>query len=351
LRQAGADVMIADAKEPPIDKACGEGLMPDSVHELSRLGIDAASLAGAPFTGIRFADRDSSVDADFTDGVGLGVRRLALHRVLLERAAEMGVRMRWKTRVDLRVGERASIGGEALGYRYLIGADGEASRTRLWAGINVGVVRSRRFGFRAHFELAGEGALDRSHVEVYWGEGGQAYVTPVGEHQVCVAVISRSKSPEMFQRVTDSVPALHELLAGAKRLTPQRGAVTTTSRFRRVTRGNVALIGDASGTADAITGEGIAMGFKQALLLRDSIAEGGLERYQAQHGEILRLPQQMARVMLLMDRYPLLRQRVFRAFAAQPDIFAAMLRVHLNEERLPAVVLRHGMKFGRLLLS
>jgi flavin-dependent dehydrogenase len=351
LRQAGADVLIADAQEPPIDKACGEGLMPDSVRELSRLGIDLASIFGAPFTGIRFTDRHSTVNATFTEGVGWGVRRLALHRQLLERAVAMGVRMYWKTRIELRAGERVTLGGEALGYKYLIGADGESSSTRTWARLNKGRIRSRRFGFRAHFELAGEKDAGMDHVAVYWGDGGQAYVTPVGERKVCVAVISRLKSPGMFQSVIDSIPVLRELLTGAKQLTSQRGAVTTTSSFYRVTRGNVALVGDASGTADAITGEGLAMGFRQALLLRDSIAKGGLELYQAQHRHILRLPQQMARVMLLMDRHPLLRQRVLKAFAGRPDAFAAMLRVHLNEERLPKVVLRHGVEFGRLLLS
>jgi flavin-dependent dehydrogenase len=124
-----------------------------------------------------------------------------------------------------------------------------------------------------------------------------------------------------------------------------------TSRFDSVVRGNVALIGDASGTVDATTGEGLAIGFRQALLLRDSIAEGGLQRYQSQHADILRLPQRMARMMLLMDRHPLLRRRVLRGFARRPDLFAAMLSVHLSEESLSRVVLRHGVDFGRLLLS
>jgi flavin-dependent dehydrogenase len=353
LRQTGADVLIADAQEPPIDKACGEGLMPDSLRELSRLGIDLAKVAGTHFHGIRFADRHSTVSAGFTDGGGLGVRRLALHRQLLDRATAMGVRMRWRAKVELRLGERPTLGGEPLCYSYLIGADGGSSRTRAWAALNAGVLRSRRFGFRAHFEFdcQSETYPGSSYVEVHWGDGGQAYVTPVGERQVCVAVVSHLRSPKTFNSVIDSIPALRASLSRARQITPQRGAVTTTSSFHRVTRDNVALLGDASGTADAITGEGLAMGFRQALLLSDSIAEGGLERYQAQHGDILRLPQQMARVMLLMDRHPRLRARILAAFATRPDLFAMMLRVHLNEERLPRVVLRHGAEFGRLLLS
>lgn len=351
LRQTGADVLIVDAQEPPIDKACGEGLMPDSLHELSRFGIDLGQLAGAPFAGICFADKDSIVSAAFTKGEGLGVRRLALHRQLLDRAAAMGVQMRWKARVELRPGESPALDGEALCYKYLIGADGESSRTRGWAGLGAGELRSRRFGFRAHFELACERDAGMSQVEVHWGDGGQAYVTPVGEREVCVAVVSRMRSPGTFRNVINSIPVLRQSLTGAKQLTPQRGGVTTTSSFHRVTKENVALVGDASGTTDAITGEGLAMGFRQALLLRDSIAKGGLERYQAQHADILRLPQRMARAMLLMDRNPLLRRRILKAFAASPDLFAAMLRVHLNEEPLPRVVLRHGMEFGKLLLS
>ena len=85
--------------------------------------------------------------------------------------------------------------------------------------------------------------------------------------------------------------------------TRERGAVTTTLRLHRVVRENIALIGDASGSADAITGEGLAMGFRQAILLSESIAGGGLTHYAAGHAEILRLPQSMARIMLLMDRW------------------------------------------------
>lgn len=353
LRQAGADVLLADALEPPIDKACGEGLMPDSRRELASLGIEPDEALGAPFIGIRFADLHSAVSAEFAQGTGLGLRRLTLHRLLLDRAAALGVRMQWGSTVELRAGEAPSLHGSTLRYKYLIGADGEASRTRAWAGLNAGSARSRRFGFRAHFEFPPEMKAHpgSSYVEVYWGDAGQVYVTPMGERRVCVAVISRLHSPATFQRIIDSIPVLRDALLHAKQLTPQRGAVSTTSSFRRVARGNIALVGDASGSVDAITGEGLAIGFRQALLLRDSIGEGNLDRYQAQHADILRPPQRMASLLLWMDRYPSLRRRVLRVFASRPDLFAAMLRVHLSEEALSAVALRHGTEFGRLLLS
>ena len=61
----------------------------------------------------------------------------------MERAAAIGVRMKWGSRVDLgdatTGGHRVSVGGEAYVYRYLVGADGEASRVRRWAGLERGL--------------------------------------------------------------------------------------------------------------------------------------------------------------------------------------------------------------------
>lgn len=345
LRQRGADVVVADALQPPIDKPCGEGLMPDSLRELSRLGIHLDAHCGAPFNGIHFADAQSQVSAEFLHGVGVGVRRPVLHRLLLDRASDLGVRLLWNTPVVLKEGQPATPGQHACSYRWLIGADGHASRVRAWAGLDGGSLRSRRFGFRGHYRVPAWSA----HVEVHWGSLGQVYVTPVGPEEMCVAAVTRHTGVRLEQ-VIDSIPFLRGRLAGAATTTRERGAVTLTRRLHRVTRNHVALVGDASGSADAITGEGLALGFRQALLLADSLAAGGLERYEAQHSQILALPQRMAALMLLLDRSPALRRRALRALASRPQLFRAMLAVHVGEEPLPRFILRHGAELGALLL-
>ena len=53
LRTEGFDVLVVDRARPPIDKACGEGLMPDGVEELRRLGIRLAEIEHEPLRGIR----------------------------------------------------------------------------------------------------------------------------------------------------------------------------------------------------------------------------------------------------------------------------------------------------------
>ncbi|MGA7887354.1 MAG: FAD-dependent monooxygenase, partial [Acidobacteriaceae bacterium] len=234
----------------------------------------------------------------------------------------------------------------AVTYRWLVGADGNASQVRARAGLDAETQRTQRFGFRTHYRVRPWSEL----VEIHWGEAGEAYVTPVGEREICVAALARRPGVRM-EPMMEGIPFLREKLAGAEKTTSERGAATLTRRLRRVTRGNVALVGDASGSADAITGEGLAMGFRQALLLAESLEAGGLERYEAGHAGILALPQRMAGLMLLMDRFPALRRRVLGAMAARPELFRGLLAVHVGELPLPRFLLRHGAAMGALMLA
>src|SRR5918912_502365 len=93
-RLRGFDVLVADPAPPPIDKPCGEGIMPDGLAAARALGIDPVPV-GQRFRGIRFVAGDRSIEADFPRGFGLGVRRTVLHQIMLDRAAGLSVRMQW----------------------------------------------------------------------------------------------------------------------------------------------------------------------------------------------------------------------------------------------------------------
>ena len=325
--------------------------MPDSRRELARLGINLAGSHGSPFRGIRFCDESSTVSADFPaapdlPGEGIGLRRLVLHSLLVDRAEQVGVRMRWGTPAIFGTNRRPLLAGEPVSYRYLIGADGQCSRVRNWAGLNRGALHTRRFGFRRHYRLH---PWSR-YVEVHWGPLGQAYVTPIGENEVCVAVVTRFPESARTARIIDTIPALREKLRDAEIISRERGSITTTRTLRRVVRGNVALLGDASGSADAVTGEGLAVVFRQARLLADSIESGSLAPYAAAHAKTLRLPQTMARALLLMDRFPALRRKALQVFAHDPVLFEKLLRVHLGEEPLNRFALTHAPRLGARML-
>jgi 2-polyprenyl-6-methoxyphenol hydroxylase-like FAD-dependent oxidoreductase len=55
-RLQGLGVVVVDGARPPTDKACGEGLMPDGVAALERLGVVLGDDDVFPFHGIRFID-------------------------------------------------------------------------------------------------------------------------------------------------------------------------------------------------------------------------------------------------------------------------------------------------------
>ena len=89
-RLSGLDVAVVEQRSGPIDKACGEGLMPDALSRLRAVGVDPI---GQDFHGIRYISKGRVAQARFRSGPGRGVRRLALHTALLERSQELGVEM------------------------------------------------------------------------------------------------------------------------------------------------------------------------------------------------------------------------------------------------------------------
>lgn len=337
LRQKGVDVVVADALWPPIDKACGEGLMPDAQKDLAAFGIQVTAEHGTPFDGIAFLSGRHYATAHFERGAGLGIRRLQLHSLLVERARQLGVRLAWGSRISAAhpsSNQPWTLDGEPCSYRYAIGADGQSSRVRMSIGLGQGNILIRRFGARCHYRVRPWSRM----VEVHWGDLGQAYITPVGPEEICVATVARSPEVRMGA-VLASLPLLRAHLEEAGEPSKLRGALTTTRKLPCVTAGNVALTGDASGSADAITGEGIALSFRQARLLAEAISADNLAIYEAGHPAILRMPHLMSRVMLSMDALPWLRDWAMGLFAAQPQIFTRLLALHLGERTLKDVLL------------
>jgi flavin-dependent dehydrogenase len=281
---------------------------------------------GFPLRGMRFLDGDMSVKAEFTSGQGIGVRRVVLHQHLMECAQNAGVTLHWRTPVAGISSAGVAIPGQTIAARWIIGADGIRSRVRRWAGLERPQRPQLRYAFRRHYRI--RPWCDCT--EVHWSRNAQAYVTPVSSTEVCVVLIS-SHPQVRFGSVHAEFPQLAERLASWTSVRSERGAVTFSHRLHRVYRGHVALIGDASGSVDAITGEGLCLSFRQARVLADSLAAGHLGRYQAAHDRLGRRPTLMGRMLLLLDRQPKLRHRAMRALAAHPDLFARLLAVHVGD--------------------
>jgi flavin-dependent dehydrogenase len=355
LRQKGATVTVVDARQPPIDKACGEGLMPDALDNLSQIGVDLSGSASAPFCGIRFVDHQPGghkATADFATSQaranhGVGITRQALHTAMVATAQAIGVNFRWQSRVDLSHPDRVELNKQPIAYSLLIGADGTASRVRRWANLERGATYSRRYGFRQHFQVDPSMTPSPSHVEVHWGRLGQAYITPVSDGLVSIATVARDPHHRLHD-VLEDMPQLREQLQRCSipvtpnQQNPIRGALTTTRKLSHVVRGRVVLVGDASGSVDAVTGEGMGLAFRQALLLAECAAANDLARYNRLHASIQQSPQTMARTLVAMDRHAGLRRRAIAMLANHPDLFRRMLGIHLGEETMLPFLLEEG---------
>ncbi|MCU1307464.1 MAG: monooxygenase, FAD-binding [Acidobacteriaceae bacterium] len=296
--------------------------MPDGLAALRALGIELPPNLGFLFSGIRFLSGEKAVDACFPRGKGIGVRRTLLHQVLLDEASRLGVDMHWGARVTA-LGRRMTMDGRPVESKWLIAADGQNSATRKWAGLDRGKIRRRRFGFRRHYRVEPWSEF----VEISWSDRAQMYITPVASDRVCVALITGDQHLR-FHDGLRLFPAVESHLQNAIPITHEQGALSPSRQLDKVYSGNLALIGEASGSVDAITGDGLSLAFQQAVVLASAMRNENLSAYQSEHRRIAQLPRFMAEVMLAMDGRPRFRNRVFSALTANPVLFERMLAVH-----------------------
>jgi flavin-dependent dehydrogenase len=342
----GLQAMVLDSRTPPIDKPCGEGLLPHGVAALRTLGIHLDSSNAVPFAGIRFADEDSSACAEFPDAPGYALRRVRLHQLLVERANRAGVTFHWGAHVTELTSRHVTAGGKRIPYTWLVGADGQNSIVRRWARLGPLRAHGKRFGFRQHFHVSSWPNL----VDVYWGEHCQMLATPTDAQEVCVSVLSRDPGLRIAQALPH-FPALAEMLRDATPATKELGNMTTLNRLPAVARGRVALVGDASGSVDAVTGHGLSLAFQQALFLAEAFERGSLAHYESAHRKIAVMPALMTHLMLLMERNTWVRRRALCLFENKPGLFSKLLSIHAGALPLSSLTVGEMVDFGWKLLG
>lgn len=325
-RQKGFSVTLADGSEPPIDKACGEGMMPDTLEALAALGVRLPPGVGYRFRGIQFVENGRRVAADFPEGNGVGIGRPILHELFIQKAEECGVRLLWKTPVIGISQEGVQVSDRILRMRWVLGADGSGSRVRKWSGLEANRLRTQRYATRRHYR-------ERpwtDYMEIHWGKRAQAYVTPISTEEVCIVMMAERAEDADFGRALAGMPELRERIIGAEQSGRERGAITLMHRLRRVSKANVALVGDASGGVDAITGEGMRLTFQQASAVAEAMARGDLRGYEKAHRSMLIRPLWMGKLILQLGRSAPLRGRMLRVFAETPELFAQLLSIHVG---------------------
>ncbi len=311
--EAGLEVTVIEPRVGTIDKACGEGLMPKALQHLAHIGVNPT---GMNFFGIRYTDGKSSSEARFLSQPGRGVRRTVLHDALRERANELNIKF-----IDGRVAEilqsDSSIQAAGVTARYLIGADGLHSTVRGRLGLEVAAKKrgKQRYGIRQHFEVAPWSDL----VEVYWLPKAEVYVTPIDQDTVGVAILGGVGLN--FDHVVASMPQLAEHLDGAKPASKLRGAGPLRQRVSRRFEGRALLVGDAAGYVDALTGEGLQVGFAEAQAAVLAVLSDRPSAYEAQWKEITRSYRLRSGGLLWASSNRVIRPMIVPAAARLPSVF------------------------------
>ncbi|MEO8105934.1 MAG: FAD-dependent monooxygenase [Actinomycetes bacterium] len=316
---AGFEVTVIEKRSGVPDKACGEGLMPAALKALHQIGVDPV---GRDFRGIRYLDATGQrqVHATLTRGRGRGVRRTALVEALQDRADQVGVVHR-SARV---VGHRQDPdcvrlfldGGDECVAPTVLACDGLSSDLRRQTGLDVEARGPVRFGLRRHFSVAPWS----DDVEVYWAHDGEAYVTPVAHNLVGVALLGRPGAT--FEARLLDFPALCMRLGSAEEVGAVLGAGPLRRRARRPRAGGVLLVGDAAGYVDALTGEGLAIGFGAAQAAVAAVASGDIKGYDQQWRHVTRRFRWSTAALLAAVTPPRTRRGLMSAASHLPGAFS-----------------------------
>lgn len=310
-RLAGLEVVIVEPRASSIDKACGEGLMPEAVNLLNSMGI---KVSGVDFFGIRYISGNRSVDARFTKGSGLGVRRTELYDAMHERAVELGVQWH-KDKVEEVLQTSDWVEAVGLRSRYLIAADGLHSKVRFSIGVQQTSQNSRRYGMRQHFYVKPWSDL----VEVHWLTGMELYVTPVSENIVGIAVLG--ERPLDLQAAINAIPGIKARLSGSEVASELKGAGPLRQKTSARTKGRVLLVGDASGYVDALTGEGLRIGLGQARAAVKAVIGNDPRSYENEWLKITRSYRVLTGTLTWVASHSPTRKLIVPSACALPWIF------------------------------
>lgn len=310
--RAGLEATVVERRPGTLDKACGEGMMPHTLAHLDRLGV---TVQGRSVRGISYLAGSRRVDAVFRGDAGRGVRRTALHAAMSDAARAAGVKF--------VLGEAGEISQDTDGVRagqfrsrYLVAADGLHSPIRRDLGLSQPTTGPRRWGIRRHVQMTPWTDL----VEVHWSDQAEAYVTPVGDDCVGIAVLSAGRGG--FDAKFAAFDELRQRVAGHE-VGPDRAAGPLRQQVRSRAAGRVLLVGDAAGYVDALTGEGMGLAFRAAEALVDCVVRERPQDYDRRWRQLTRRYRLLTEALVRAGARPAVRSRIVPAAAALPRVFAA----------------------------
>ena len=349
LARRGYQVALIDKRSFPREKLCGDFVNPINWAVLQELGVEDRVLAAPHGEVNSFRLTTSSgreAEAAFTSregqrSMGLGLRRAELDRLLVERAAELGVAISLGGRIEkiLRTGKGWQLESKGKNWqaRFLVGADGRNSWVARQLGLDrTGVMHGRAIGFQCRLRCPGAA---RGKIEIHLFPGGYAGVVGVGDGTITLGMaidrrrLARQGGMEfLFGRMLARNPHLKAILDRSEGRESLRSVYPVYFSPRRAVAGQALLVGDAARVSEPVTGEGIYFAMRSGLLAAATIDMAFSQANLAAQG--------------LAD-YERLCRTAFRSRLA----LNALLRFAIYRPALIEPFIRLSAKNGRLLNS
>ncbi len=361
LARAGFSVALLDAQRFPRFKPCGEFMSPEVLPMLTELGVrdELASAGAREVRGMLLHGHGRTVQGRFIDvggaqapfDHGWAVRRELFDATLVRAAQRAGVELLAGHRVTSVTRDASGVvtGVECsspsreplvLRARFVVGADGTRSRVATELGVRRETPWLRKVALVTRYSGVPWG--DRA--EVHLLERGFFAVAPIEGGDVSLNLVldareyERTGLPrdELLEEWLHRTPKLGERILRGRRIDPVRGTGAMAMSTTRQVFDGAALVGDASGYVDPITGEGIFFALKGAQMLAASLAralhEGrtdarSLRPYLA--GRRREIAPRVAFSLLLQRglRHPALVGAAFRLLSARPRLVDTLVSV------------------------
>jgi menaquinone-9 beta-reductase len=331
LANRGNKVTLYEKGRWPVDKVCGQGIMPSGVNHLKEIGLNFNSFNSFEFNSIEYIDKDTNVVGKL-GGKGIGIERSKLSQLLfLEAKKNPNINLHSNTKIE-EINEKRNkyiitLNNKEQDFDYIFACDGLNSFIRKKIGLEGKRSSPNRIGARVHFDVKPW----TNRVQVYWDKSVEAYVTPVGNNKVEVAFLwyenAIERGPQLLDRLLDKFPNLKWKVPNHKLSNDFRGYGPFKTIGSKIKKKNVFLVGDSYKFLDGITGEGISLGIKSANIIAKNFSSFGFIQ-KAKINLIYLNYSLWVQSALIMSRKPALRKIILKILKKYNNAFNFILQLN-----------------------
>ncbi|MBI3647969.1 MAG: geranylgeranyl reductase family protein [Actinobacteria bacterium] len=303
LARQGIDVTVLERSAFPREKVCGDGITPRGVAAMLRMGVDTAEPGYERVLGLRVYSRSATIELPWPElrswpDYGLVRTRHDFDAILASRAQKAGARLverteavqpivtdGWVTGARIRGTEEPGEPGSEVRARFVIAADGAASRFAKPAGIRRDVSRPLGIAARRYYRVEHRpGPWFESWLDLWEGDlllPGYGWLFPLADGTVNLGAgllntfrgfkeVSAQRLFDAFSTMLPQAWGISEDTAAGRVLS---GPLPMSFNRIPVAVPGLLLVGDAAGAVNPFNGEGIAYAMETAEMAAEVIGE------------------------------------------------------------------------------